>query len=292
MPSTYELITEQVIKALETGTAPWQRPWASELPMNLISQKEYRGLNVFTLAMAGYASRYWLSYRQALKLGGHVRKNEKGSPVVFWQVGEEKLNAKTGKLSRAFLLRHSTVFNLNQCDDLDLPKSVFEHAKKDPFQAIEAAESIVAKMPNPPKFEQSGSAWYRPSTDTVGLPARETFHTPAGFYSTAFHELAHSTGHTSRLHRPDFDNPMHFGSETYSREELCAELTASYLAGVCGIERETLPNSSSYLANWIKVLRGDSRLIVGASSQAQKASDFILNRTAEPVADPEPVVAD
>jgi len=286
MPSTYELITEQVIKALETGTAPWHRPWSSALPMNLVSQKEYRGLNVFTLAMAGYGSRYWLSYKQALKLGGHVRKGEKASTVVFWQIGEEKLNAKTGKLSRPFLLRHSSVFNLTQCDGIDLPKSVFEHEKRDPFQAIETAESIVANMPKAPRFEQSGSAWYRPSTDTIGLPAKESFTAPAGYYATAFHELGHSTGHASRLHRPDFDNPMHFGSETYSREELIAELTSSFLCGVAGIERQTVANSASYLASWIKALRGDSRLIVTGASQAQRAADCILGKSGEPVAEP------
>jgi antirestriction protein ArdC len=245
-----------------------------------MSQKAYRGINVFMLATAGYESKYWLTLNQANKLGGRVKQGEKSRLVTFWNVGQEKLNAKTGKLSKPFLLRYYRVFNLNQTDGINIARAVFERNKRDSFQAIEAAESLAESMPTPPRFEQSDAAWYRPSADCVGLPARSAFHSPAEYYSTLFHELAHATGHESRLHRESFDNHSQFGSESYSKEELIAEMSAAFLCGLAGIERETLPNSAGYLKNWITRLRGDSKLILTAASAAQKAADYISRNDA------------
>jgi antirestriction protein ArdC len=130
-------------------------------------------------------------------------------------------------------------------------------------------------MPNPPAFEQSDKAWYSPSNDLVGMPARGLFHSSEEYYASAFHELAHSTGHVKRLHRENFDNPVSFGSESYSKEELIAEMTAAMLCRIAGIEQKTLENSAAYLKTWIARLKSDSRLLVSAASQAQKAADFI-----------------
>jgi len=275
MPNVYEIITQQVIQSLENGVAPWQKPWSSELPCNLLSQKPYRGMNVFFLATSGFESKFWLTYNQANKLGGRIKAGSKSRFVTFWNIGQEKLNAKTGKIQKPFLLRYYNVFNLSQTEGIDLPRAVFERNKRNEFEAIEAAESLAESMPNPPKFENSDRAWYSPMQDTVGLPPRHTFRTSAEYHSTLFHELAHSTGHASRLHRDNFDNPTHFGSDSYSREELLAEMTAAFLCGLCGIERETVPNSASYLKSWIGRLTGDSKLILSAASQAQKAADYI-----------------
>lgn len=275
MPNVYEIITQQVIQSLENGVAPWQKPWSSELPCNLLSQKPYRGMNVFFLATSGFESKFWLTYNQANKLGGRIKAGSKSRFVTFWNIGQEKLNAKTGKIQKPFLLRYYNVFNLSQTEGIDLPRAVFERNKRNEFEAIEAAESLAESMPNPPKFEHSDRAWYSPMQDMVGLPPRHTFHTPAEYHSTLFHELAHSTGHASRLHRDNFDNPIHFGSDSYSREELIAEMTAAFLCGLCGIERETVPNSAAYLKSWITCLKGDSKLILSAASQAQKAADYI-----------------
>jgi antirestriction protein ArdC len=130
-------------------------------------------------------------------------------------------------------------------------------------------------MPNPPKREQSDRAWYRPSTDSVGMPSRNLFNSPEEFYSTLFHELTHSTGHASRVGRDGIETLNTFGSESYSREELIAELGAAMLCGVTGIVPRTIANSAAYLKTWIERLRGESKLIVSAASAAQKAADYI-----------------
>ena len=281
MPSVYEIVTDKIIKQLESGVAPWRKPWTCQTPANLVTQKEYRGLNVFTLATQGFASRFWLTFNQAAKLGGRIRKSEKSSPVIFWNVGEEqKTTTQDGKkeTSRPFLLRYYSVFNFAQTEGIDIPASLLQETRiNDP---IATCEQIVANMPNPPAFQQSDKAWYSPSSDVVGMPARGLFHSSEEYYATEFHELAHSTGHAKRLHRENFDNPVSFGSESYSKEELIAEMTAAMLCGIAGIEQKTLENSAAYLKTWIARLKSDSRLLVSAASQAQKAADFIQGKVA------------
>ena len=282
MPSVYEIVTEKIIKQLESGMTPWRKPWACQSPANLITQKEYRGLNVFTLASQGFSSRFWLTFNQATKLGGRIRKGEKSSPVIFWNVGEDRETITPDgakKTLRPFLLRYYSVFNLAQTEGIDLPASVLQETRTN--NPIETCEQIVANMPNPPAFEQSDKAWYSPDSDVVGMPARGLFYSPEGYYSTLFHELAHSTGHAKRLHRDNFDNPVSFGSESYSKEELIAEMTAAMLCGIAGIEQKTLENSASYLKTWIARLKSDSRLLVSAASHAQKAADFIQGKAME-----------
>jgi antirestriction protein ArdC len=281
MPSVYEIVTEKIIKQLESGVPPWRKPWTCQTPANLVTQKEYRGLNVFTLASQGRPSRFWLTFNQATKLGGRICKGEKSSPIIFWNFGDERETTAqdgTKETSRPFLLRYYSVFNLSQTEGIDIPQSLLQETRtNDP---IETCEQIVANMPNQPAFEQSDKAWYSPSNDVVGMPARDLFHSPEEYYATEFHELAHSTGHAKRLHRENFDNPVSFGSESYSKEELIAEMTAAMLCGVAGIEQKTLENSAAYLKTWIARLKSDSRLVVSAASQSQKAADFIQGKTA------------
>jgi antirestriction protein ArdC len=281
MPSVYQIITEKIIKQLESGVAPWRKPWTCQTPANLVTQKEYCGLNVFTLASQGFPSRFWLTFNQATKLGGRIRKGEKSSPVIFWNIGDEQeTTTQDGAkdTSRQFLLRYYSVFNLSQAEGIDIPASLLQETRtNDP---IETCEQLVTNMPNPPAFEQSHKAWYSPSNDVLGMPARGLFHSSEEYYATEFHELAHSTGHAKRLRRENFDNPVSFGSESYSKEELIAEMTAAMLCGIAGIEQKTLENSAAYLKSWIARLKSDSRLIVSAASQAQKAADFIRGKDA------------
>ena len=276
MPSVYEIVTEKIIKQLESGVAPWRKPWTCQTPANLLTQKPYRGLNVFILASQGFPSRFWLTFHQAMKLGGRIRKGEKSSPIVFWSLGEDRETSApdgTKETSRPFLLRYYSVFNLAQTEGIDLPNSALQETRtNDP---IETCEHIAASMPNPPQLQQSDKAWYSPSRDAVGIPARGLFHSSEEYYATLFHELAHSTGHAKRLHRDNFDNPVSFGSESYSKEELIAEMTAFMLCGVAGVEQKTLENSAAYLKTWIERLKSDSRLLVSAAAHAQKAADFI-----------------
>jgi antirestriction protein ArdC len=274
--SVYEIVTEQVIRQLESGVAPWRKPWRTEMPCNLVSGKEYRGMNVFLLGSQGYASRYWLTFNQANKLGGHVRKGEHSSLVTFWHIGQEKIKAD-GSKTRPFLLRYYRVFNLTQTEGIAEKLGLGNATPRVP--SIEGCEAIVAGMPNAPKMEQSNAAWYRPSTDTVGMPARGLFSSAEEYYSTLFHELTHSTGHASRTGREGIEILNTFGSESYSKEELVAEMGAAMLCGVTGIAPATLQNSAAYLKTWIERLKSDSRLLVSAASAAQKASDYILGKT-------------
>jgi antirestriction protein ArdC len=272
--SVYEFITGQILAELEKGVVPWRKPWRTLSPANLVSKKSYRGINTFLLALAGYGSQYWLTYRQAQALGGNVRKAEHGTPIVFWKFDKyetETADGETENRTSAFL-RYYTVFNLEQCDGLKaLP----------PARPIEAAEAIVSGMPNSPAFEQAFQAAYVPSMDMVTIPSRTAFDSQAEYYSTLFHELTHSTGHAKRLAREGFDRPQMFGSESYSREELIAEMGSAMLCGVAGIEQATVANSAAYLKAWIARLKSDSRLVVQAASAAQKAADYIRGESTQ-----------
>jgi len=281
MPNVYEIITTKIIEQLEAGVVPWCKPWSAKPPANLLSQKEYRGLNTFLLGSQGYASRYWLTFNQAKKLGGYIRKGEKSSLVVFWNIGEERtiVNRETGaeRKSKPILLRYYSVFNLTQTEGIAEKLGLDKQTPVVP--SISDCEAIVSRMPNPPAREQSARAFYRPANDSVGMPARELFSSPEAFYATLFHELTHSTGHTSRIGREGIEQLNTFGSESYSREELIAEMGAAMLCGVTGISPAVLDNSAAYLANWIQVLKGDSKLLVQAASAAQKAADYIRGIT-------------
>jgi antirestriction protein ArdC len=277
--SVYEIITARIVAELERGSVPWRRPWSAKLPVNLISQKEYRGLNVLTLGSQGYPSRFWLTFNQATKLGGRIRRGEHASPVIFWNIGEEReYTTREGetRVSKPFLLRYSNVFNLSQTEGIDLPESALQETRTN--NPIEECERIVAGMPHKPAVEQSDKAWYAPSRDVVGMPSIGLFRSSEEYYSTLFHELTHSTGHKSRVGREGFESVQSFGSESYSREELVAEVGAAMLCGMTGIENRTIENSASYLRTWIDRLKSDSRLIVSAASSAQKAADYILGQ--------------
>ena len=268
--SVYEIITGQILAELERGEVPWRKPWGTLPPANLITKKPYRGINVFLLAFAGYGSQFWLTFNQAKQLGGNVRRGEHGSKIVFWKFDthETEVDGEVEERKFAFL-RYYTVFNLEQTEGLkallDLP----------PAFPIESAESIVREMPNPPAFEQDFRAAYLPSRDVVTMPSRTAFDSQEEYYSTLFHELTHATGHAKRLAREGFDTPQQFGSESYSKEELIAEMGSAMLCGLAGIEQKTLANSAAYLKSWIARLKADSKLVITAASAAQKAADYI-----------------
>ncbi len=279
----YEMITERVITLLKQGTIPWRKPWSggssSDMPINLKSKREYRGINVFLLACMGYSSRYWLSYKQAKEKGGQVRKGEKGTPVIFWKRYETK-DRKTGEDVVLPVLRYYTVFNLDQVDGLEAPDAP-EPVSHD-FRSIEEAERIIRDMPKRPEIQHAEPrAFYRPSTDTVNLPRPELFPEPEEYYSTAFHELTHATGHESRLNRRPSSEIRHFGDKEYSQEELVAEMGSAFLCAQARIEQITLENSAAYIGNWLQVLKADVKMVVIAAAQAQKAADYILDRKFE-----------
>lgn len=279
----YEQVTARIIEILEAGTIPWMKPWvSSDGPMNLISKKSYRGINSFLLNCSPYTSQYWMTYRQAAERGGQVRRGEKSTPVVFWKwldykvpPGEED-NEATGKVP---LLRYYNVFNLDQITGID---ALVEEQTDNHFSPIEQAEQIISNMPHRPLIQYGGDrACYSPTLDYIKLPKPEVFNSSEEFYSTAFHEMAHSTGHSSRLGRKGIIEPSYFGSHDYSQEELVAEFGSSMLCGFAGIEQKTIQNSAAYIQGWLKALKKDKKLAIVAAGQAQNAADFILNQQQE-----------
>jgi antirestriction protein ArdC len=176
------------------------------------------------------------------------------------------------------ILRYSNVFNLTQTEGINLPESALQEARTN--SPIVECERVVASMPTRPAIDSSDRAWYAPARDVVGMPSIGLFRTSEEYYSTLFHELTHSTGHPSRIGREGVEQLQPFGSESYSREELVAEVGAAMLCGVAGIANRTVENSAAYLRGWIDRLKGDVRLIVGAASAAQRAADYILGGAA------------
>jgi antirestriction protein ArdC len=274
--NSYQIVTDTIIAQLESGVVPWRKPWRTDVPMSLASLKPYRGLNVLMLATQGYASRYWLTFNQAARLGGYVKKGEKSTLVTFWKIGEYE-KKETGEKKDSFLLKYYRVFNLEQTDGIAEKLGLDKPDARIP--SIETCERIVSNMRQCPRFEDSNAAWYRPLTDTVGMPHKQKFDSAESYYATLFHELAHSTGHPSRVGRDGIENVNSFASESYSKEELIAEMSSAFLCGVSGISPAVIGQSASYLHSWISRLKGDSRLLISAASAAQKASDFILGKT-------------
>ncbi len=290
----YQRITARVLEQLENGTVPWHKPWSGDdaAPQNLLSRKAYRGINSFLLACMPFDSPFWLTYRQAKQLGGSVRQGEKSTPVVFWKWLDHE-DVETGETERIPLLRYYNVFNSTQCE---LPDGKVPEQPAGPtndFEPIERCERVIVKMPSKPVIRHdANAAYYQPNCDSIHLPKRERFDAHEEYYSTAFHELVHATGHASRLNRSGITDVAAFGGQSYSKEELVAEMGAAFLCGHCGIENSTIENSSAYIAGWLRKLRNDKKLVVRAAAAAQKAADYILDRQfAEPIAEPAEGVA-
>lgn len=289
----YAVITDRILELLDKGVVPWRKPWKAgeSFPKN-IRGTVYRGVNVFMLiAVAqceGYSSPVWLTYNQAKQHGGNVRKGEKSTPVVFWlwrhETDDNGARVKGGKSWAS--PRYYRVFNVEQCEGVELPDRLKPVDESDAPEPIEAAEAIVTGMPNPPTIQEGGpiegrcEAYYRPSADTVRVPKRAQYKNAGDFYATLFHELGHSTGHATRLKRDGITALSGFGSHAYSREELVAEMTSAMLCGMAGIDT-TLEQSAAYIEGWRKVLGSDPKIVVQAASQAQKAADHVLGKTWE-----------
>lgn len=264
--NVYEVITNAILSKLDQGVIPWRRPWYAPAARNWKSGKLYNGINSLLLQGGEY-----VTYRQALEAGGQVKRGEHGTPVVYfnWTVKE---NEETGKEERKAFLKYYTVFEVSQCEGLEPKTPEFKPLDFDP---IEAAENIVAGYKDRPEIRHGvPRAFYNLTLDYVNMPERESFVSEEEYYSTLFHELTHSTAHETRLNRKDCKCAK-FGSKPYSREELIAEIGAAMLCGVAHIEHATLDNSAAYIDSWRYALAKDSRLIVIAAQQAQKAADYI-----------------
>ena len=281
--SLYDEVTTQIVAQLEQGCVPWVRPWAASsvslgLPRSAATRRFYSGINILILWDAvirrGFASQEWLTFRQALSLGGHVRKGERGTAICyadrFIPKGEQDRAKEQGSEpnSVAFLKRF-IVFNVEQCDGL--PSHIVARPKPvTPSELSPEAEALIAATGA--KFvEGGGEAFYHRGEDFIRLPYRETFLSPADYFCTALHEIGHWTAHPSRLNR-DLQN--RFGSSAYAREELIAELTSAFLCAHLNIVPQI--RHADYLGHWLQILKEDSRAIFQAASMASKASDFVL----------------
>lgn len=289
--NVYEIITNKIIEKLEAGFIPWHKPWSgsasTNAPRNLITGKQYRGINVYLLSMLGYSSPYFATFKQISEKGGSVRKGEQGHMVVYYGNAEVE-DRETGDPKVVPFLKYYKVFNVQQCEGLTV-QATDEDAEEAEFLPVDRAEAIFEAMPQCPDVRFGGNrAYYSPSLDYVQMPVKESFDTPDAYYNTLFHELAHSTGHTDRLARKGVTEASYFGSHEYSKEELVAEMTASFLSAEAGIET-TFNNSVAYIQSWMRALKNDKTMLVRAASMAQNASDFILSRQA--VAEPEKLAA-
>ena len=287
----YSQVTNFVMEQLEKGIIIWRKGWNSKgFPKNIITGNPYRGWNVFFLnfitLFKGYATPYFLTFKQAQAKGGHIRKGEKGVRIVYWAKIENKeeadTNAPTEESRRVRLVpRQYIVFNIAQAEGIALLESTEQ--PQIVIDSLAACDQIVTNMQNAPEIRYQGdNAWYNPARDLVNIPEKHLFKSTEEHYCTLFHELAHSTGHTSRLNRKELIKSDGFGGELYSKEELTAELAAAFLCAVGGIEQgNTLVNSAAYIQGWLQSFKEDKTMIVKAAAQAQKAADYILNRRAE-----------
>lgn len=279
MSDLYTSVTEAIVKALERGVVPWKKPWRSfnALPVNAVTNRPYRGVNVFLLGLTPYQDHRWLTFRQVTEAGGHVRKGEKASLAVFWKLWEPKEGeSKEETTKRIPILRHYHLFNVEQTEGTGISQL---HTPEAPpsHQRVERAELIVSSIKSPPTIAEGGSsAWYRPATDHVQVPKLEAFTTPDAYYATLFHELGHATGHESRLARKGVTGTIQFGSADYSKEELVAELTSAFLCADAGLDNTLTQDAASYIDGWLSVLEDDRKMVVYAAAQAQKAADLIL----------------
>ena len=269
----YQEVTNRIMEQLENGIIPWEKPWISA--GNAVSHatgKPYSLLNQMLLGRPGE----YVTFKQCQQEGGKVRKGEKSSMVVFWKWLEEK-DPDTEEVKQIPFLRYFNVFHIDQCEGLTA-----KHTQKLPgtANADQTAEAIIAGYIQTSgvrlNHEAGDQAFYRPSTDSITLPLLAQFKEIAEYYSTAFHEMVHSTGHKTRLDR--LEKTAFFGSEAYSKEELIAEIGAATLVNHVGLETSrSFRNSTAYVQNWLRVLQNDKRFIVSAAGKAEKAVNLILN---------------
>lgn len=283
--SLYDEITDKIIAELEAGRVPWVQPWGTDaakaplsMPRNAASARPYSGINVLILWGAvierGFSGQSWLTFRQAVALGGHVRKGERGTTVVyadrFVPADERRRAREMGEEAQAVpFLKRFTVFNTDQCDGL--PADVATSAPMPLPGMIEPQVEALIKATGIDFRIGGHRAFYMPAEDYVQVPPPAAYFEPINWHRTALHELGHASGHPSRLNR---DLGGSYGTKKYAFEELIAELCAAFSCASLGIVPTV--RHADYIGSWLEVLREDNRAIVRAASQASKAADYLL----------------
>ena len=291
----YSEVTNKMIAMIEQGVAPWRRTWSQYgLARNYATRHIYTGINMILMNTTPHPIPYFMTFNQIQEQGGKIRKGSKAEMVIYFSVYYKDAQDNTLSKERAAamhragqevqvlkFIKYYNVFNVADIEGIpfDIPEVQLK-----PNEQIEACDRIIREMPKRPEIKtiNANSAFYAPALDIVNMPDIRQFDSPEAFYATFFHELAHSTGHASRLAREEIVNSSQFGSKPYSREELLAEMAASFLCASVQIDYDEITeNSAAYLAGWLKVLKEDSRFIFKAAAEAQKAADFILGKRAE-----------
>jgi antirestriction protein ArdC len=298
-----QMVTDIVIEGLEKDICPWTKPWQSAqiggTPQNYGSKREYHSSNriVLTSVMMakGYDFNYWVTYKGAKNLGGNIKKGEKGVPVVFWKFIERTKTDDNGveEEVRIPFLRYFTVWNISQCENIEMPKKT-KKKKNAPLKAIKEAEAVVKTYDEREdsltiKIQESERAYFQPSEDLIVCPtmrehvemAKKLKQTVTDgkqhFYSTLFHEMVHSTGTKDRCNREGVAGINHFGSHEYSKEELVAEIGSAVLGAKVGLTSErVMENTTAYCKGWAKKLKSEPKWIVWAGGRSEKAVNYIL----------------
>lgn len=288
LKDVYQEVTDAVMEQMEKGNLVWRCGWNdSGLPSNATTGVCYRGWNVFWLnfhtMLKGYQTSQYLTFKQALDLGGNIKKGEKGIKIIYWATIQTRKSSVPSEIAdnehddgkhQRLIPKVYTVFNIAQAEGIEFEPPM--SAVRSVEAKIAACEDLIQGMPLPPAINLDGQyPVYYPERDEVAVPGIHLFESAGEYYSALFHELAHSTGHARRLNRKEISEPSGFGSEPYSREELTAELTAAFLCAVTGISQQTLENSAAYIQGWLKALKDDKSLLIKAAGQAQKAADYI-----------------
>jgi antirestriction protein ArdC len=288
--SLYNEITDKIIAELEVGRVPWVQPWGTAaakaplaMPTNVKTGRQYSGINVLVLWEAviahGFPGQSWLTFRQALSLGGNVRKGERGTTVVYadrFVPDDEKTRAhETGEEAQAIpFLRRFMVFNAVQCENL--PEDIAAATPPPPSSLIEPRVEALIRATGIDFRIGGHRAFYVPEHDYVQVPPPQVYFEPINWHRTALHELGHATGHASRLGR---DLGGSFGTKKYAFEELVAEMNAAFCCASLGMVPTV--RHADYIGSWLEVLREDNRAVVRAASQASKAAEWLLGFLAE-----------
>jgi antirestriction protein ArdC/DNA polymerase III epsilon subunit-like protein len=286
-PATQK-IADAIIAALEAGTAPWRKPWTGGgfLPTSVATGKMYEGTNVLVLWAAqernGWSDNRWLTYKQAEKLGGNIKRGEKATSIIHWTPKFKDVKQPDGTIEKVFVYtppKIINVFNVEQAEGINLPPLV----KGEPIPVSQAEQTLLDTYKDRPEifYKSQDSAYYSPVTDTIHLPLREQFGAEQDIFETIVHELAHSTGHTSRVNRKDLTD--NYGTHKASRgeEELIAEISVALVAARLGVEID-FGNVAAYAKSWLGALKDDPTMIIKAAKQAQKAVDHMLGKQEEP----------
>ena len=271
----FERITNTILENLEKGVCPWKKEWKGGFtpPRNGVTHRPYCGTNLW-LTFLPYSSGDYFTFKQIKQLGGSVKKGEKGNLITFWGMFTPKddLILDSDDQRKIPVLKYYTAFNREQCQNLP-EDCTFQEERE--ISVIDEAVSIIENYHDKPEiFHRGNQPLYRPSADIIEIPEQKNFINDEAYYATLFHELIHSTGSLKRLNR--FTKASTFGSDTYSREELVAELGAAFLCAKCGINNATIKNSSSYIGHWLEALNNDKKLFFDASRLAAKAVDYMI----------------